>query len=102
MFSIFKKKKIVPHVRLTGVIGSAGKFNKGIEIGAFATFTDVSFDEFGEGSFDKGIFFRIPFGINYNLKNFVWRPLTKDPASKLNKKNDLYSLVDRYSKVKNK
>lgn len=78
------------------------KFNRGIEIGAFASFTDVSFDEFGEGSFDKGIFFRIPFGANYNLTNFLWRPLTKDPASKLNKKNDLYSLVDRYSTVKNK
>ena len=32
MFSIFKKKKIVPHVRLTGVIGSAGRFNKGIDL----------------------------------------------------------------------
>jgi ClpP class serine protease len=30
MFSILKKKKIVPHVRLTGVIGSAGRFNNGI------------------------------------------------------------------------
>ena len=32
MFSIFKKKKIVPHVRLTGVIGSAGRFNKGMDL----------------------------------------------------------------------
>ena len=32
MFSIFKKKKIVPHVRLTGVIGSAGRFYKGIDL----------------------------------------------------------------------
>ena len=32
MFSIFKKKKIVPHVRLTGIIGSAGRFNKGIDL----------------------------------------------------------------------
>ena len=32
MFSIFKKKKVVPHVRLTGVIGSAGRFNKGIDL----------------------------------------------------------------------
>ena len=32
MFSIFKKKKIVPHVRLAGVIGSAGRFNKGIDL----------------------------------------------------------------------
>jgi len=32
MFSIFKKKKIIPHVRLTGVIGNAGRFNKGMDL----------------------------------------------------------------------
>ena len=32
MFSILKKKKIVPHVRLTGIIGSAGKFKQGMEL----------------------------------------------------------------------
>ena len=32
MFSIFKKKKIVPHVRLTGIIGSAGRFKQGMEL----------------------------------------------------------------------
>ena len=31
MFSLFKKKIIVPHVRLTGVIGSAGRFRQGID-----------------------------------------------------------------------
>ena len=32
MFSFFKKKKVVPHVRLTGIIGSAGKFKQGLEL----------------------------------------------------------------------
>ena len=32
MFSIFKKKTIVPHVRLTGIIGSAGRFKQGMEL----------------------------------------------------------------------
>ena len=31
MFSFFKKKKIIPHIRLTGVIGSAGRFKQGID-----------------------------------------------------------------------
>tara|TARA_B100000700_G_scaffold312970_1_gene397348 strand:+ start:951 stop:1757 length:807 start_codon:yes stop_codon:yes gene_type:complete len=31
MFSFFKKKKIVPHIRLTGVIGNVGKFRQGID-----------------------------------------------------------------------
>ena len=30
MFWIFKKKIIVPHVRLTGIIGSAGRFKQWI------------------------------------------------------------------------
>jgi signal peptide peptidase SppA len=32
MFSIFKKKTLVPHVRLTGVIGAAGRFKQGIDL----------------------------------------------------------------------
>ena len=31
MFSIFKKKIIVPHIRLSGVIGNVGKFKQGID-----------------------------------------------------------------------
>ncbi len=36
-------------------------FANGWRVGAFATVTDVSADEFGEGGFDKGIRFTIPF-----------------------------------------
>ncbi len=32
MFSFFKKKTIIPHIRLTGIIGSAGKFKQGIDL----------------------------------------------------------------------
>ncbi len=31
MLSIFKKKKIIPHIKLTGVIGNVGKFKQGID-----------------------------------------------------------------------
>ena len=34
MFSIikiFKKKKIVPHIRLSGIIGAVGKFRQGLD-----------------------------------------------------------------------
>ena len=30
IFKIFKKKKVVPHIRLSGVIGSVGKFKQGL------------------------------------------------------------------------
>jgi hypothetical protein len=36
-------------------------FDNGWMIGAWATFTEISSEDFGEGSFDKGLFFRIPF-----------------------------------------
>ena len=32
MFSFFKKKPVVPHVRLTGIIGSAGRFKQGMDL----------------------------------------------------------------------
>jgi ClpP class serine protease len=32
MFFFFKKKTIIPHVRLTGVIGNAGRFSKGMDL----------------------------------------------------------------------
>ena len=31
IFKIFKKKKIVPLIRLTGIIGSVGKFKQGLD-----------------------------------------------------------------------
>ena len=31
MFFIFKKKKIIPHIKLNGVIGNVGKFKQGID-----------------------------------------------------------------------
>ena len=30
IFKIFKKKKVIPHIRLTGIIGSVGKFKQGL------------------------------------------------------------------------
>ena len=36
-------------------------FNNGWMVGLWATITDVPFDDFGEGSFDKGMYFKIPF-----------------------------------------
>jgi hypothetical protein len=36
------------------------RFSTGVEVGVFATKTNVSSQQFGEGSFDKGIFIHIP------------------------------------------
>ena len=83
---------------LAGDIGSTmeltRKFSSGVEFGVFATFTDVTFKEFGEGSFDKGIFFKIP--IYGNLIDYTWRPLTKDPGAKLIRRNTLHDLLVKF------
>ena len=69
-------------------------FLNGVEFGVFATFTDVSSEQFGEGTFDKGIFFNIP--VYGNFINYSWRPLTKDPGAKLNRKHTLYNLLVKF------
>ena len=72
-------------------------FANGTKFGVFASFTDVSTEQFGEGSFDKGIYFNIPvFG---NFINYSWRPLTKDPGAKLIRKNTLYDLLVKFRPI---
>ena len=80
---------------LAGDVGFTLEFSRtfynGVYFGVFATFTDVTTEQFGEGSFDKGIFFNIP--IVGNLVNYTWRPLTKDPGAKLNRRHTLHGLL---------
>ena len=72
-------------------------FENGTKFGAFASNTDVTSEQFGEGTFDKGIFFNIP--IYGNFINYTWRPLTKDPGAKLNRKNSLHDLLVRFRAI---
>ncbi len=63
-------------------------FNNGWQLGLWATLTDVPFDDFGEGSFDKGMFFRIPFDNFFsNAKKSVYktriRPIQRDGGARL-------------------
>lgn len=72
------------------------RFKNGVSMGAFFTRTDVTAEQFGEGSFDKGIYFTIP--LNGEWFNYSWRPLTKDPGSKLIRS---FTLYDFHRKFKN-
>tara|TARA_B100001057_G_scaffold264305_1_gene264453 strand:+ start:36203 stop:38188 length:1986 start_codon:yes stop_codon:yes gene_type:complete len=86
---------------LAGDVGSTIEFSRtfdnGVKFGAFATFTDVSRADFGEGSFDKGIFFNIP--IYGDLLSYTWRPLTKDPGAKLVRRHSLHDLLVRFKPI---
>ena len=73
------------------------RFKNGTTFGAFFSLTDVSFEQFGEGSFDKGVYINIPIGIfGQNSSGFRWKPLTKDPAQKLNLSSRIFGNINRY------
>lgn len=63
-------------------------FRNGWQVGAWATMTDVSSEDFGEGSFDKGFYFQLPldsiFGGNSRSKfGMRMRPIQRDGGQRL-------------------
>ena len=73
-------------------------FDNGWSIGAFFTITNVSAEEFGEGSFDKGIRFSMP--VNWILGQpsrqtvgTTITPITRDGGQRLNVPGRLYPQV---------
>ncbi|MBT0957802.1 YjbH domain-containing protein [Alphaproteobacteria bacterium KMM 3653] len=74
------------------------EFANGWRVGAFATFTDVSFEDFGEGSFDKGLRIQVPVSFftgkpSTQKVGGVLRPLTRDGGARLNVEGRLYESV---------
>lgn len=74
------------------------EFNNGWRVGAYATFTDVPFDDYGEGSFDKGISLSIP--LDWQLgtpsrdtSNILIQPLLRDGGARLQVDGRLYDQV---------
>ena len=78
-----------------GTIEVTRRFETGVEIGAFATFTNVPFAKFGEGSFDKGIIVHIP--LEWALPFYTrssydlhLRSLTRDGGQRLDDDDRLF------------
>ena len=83
-------------------INLSKSFKSGFTLGFFATKTDISSQEFGEGSFDKGIYFSIPLDLvssKYQKNNakFLWRNLTKDGGAMLSGTMDLGGFIENTS-----
>jgi hypothetical protein len=93
------------HVRLSAgqyLAGDVGAtidlsrtFGNGVKVGVWATKTNVSAQQFGEGSFDKGLYLQIPFDVmtttrSGNTANLVYSPLTRDGGARLNRDFSLY------------
>ena len=90
---------------LAGDIGAtftlAREFDSGWRIGAFATLTDMSAEDFGEGSFDKGINLTIPLNwlTGYSSRKVystTIRPVTRDGGARLAVNGRLNALVRDY------
>jgi hypothetical protein len=74
-------------------------FRSGYRVGAFFSLTDISFEEFGEGSFDKGFYFWIPldlFSGRYFRRTWGWglKPVTRDGAQSLVHGYPLWGVTD--------
>ncbi len=80
-------------------------FRNGVKMGAYATFTNVSRQQFGEGGFDKGIYVTVPFDLllprsSPHSGRFLWEPLTRDGGAPLHRRYNLYDLTrDRDSRL---
>ncbi|QDY49585.1 YjbH domain-containing protein [Stenotrophomonas maltophilia] len=73
-------------------------FDNGVTMGAYATKTNVSARDFGEGSFDKGIYFSIPLDgflprSTRGRAAFNWNPLIRDGGAMLGRKYSLYGMT---------
>lgn len=74
------------------------RFDSGAVFGVFATKTNVSADQFGEGSFDKGAYISVPVDLlsvfsSRSSFGMGWRPLTRDGGQRLSVSKGLYGIV---------
>jgi Exopolysaccharide biosynthesis protein YbjH len=74
------------------------QFANGTKMGAYATLTNKSGQATGEGSFDKGIYFSIPFDLmlprsSRSTATFMWEPLLRDGGARLNRRYTLYNMT---------
>ncbi|WP_433766758.1 YjbH domain-containing protein [Pseudomonas putida] len=82
-----------------GTLDISREFSNGVRFGAWATITTVVGAQYGEGSFDKGIYLSIPFDEMMSMStmrraNLVWSPLTRDGGARLNRSFQLHSMTD--------
>ena len=86
---------------LGGTFTLTREFANGWRIGAFATLTNVSPKDFGEGSFDKGIFLHIPTNWfagtpSRSERSQVIRPIQRDAGAQLSVDGRLYPTLHDY------
>lgn len=81
-----------------GTLDLSRVFKNGVKIGAYATRTNVDYAQFGEGSFDKGVYLSIPFDAFFarhsdSSANLLFTPLIRDGGAMLLRKYRLYDMT---------
>nr|WP_024966002.1 YjbH domain-containing protein [Pantoea sp. IMH] len=74
------------------------QFDSGVIVGAYATKTNVSAEEYGEGDFTKGFYISIPMDLftaspTRGRAQVSWTPLTRDGGQMLGRKYQLYNMT---------
>lgn len=74
------------------------EFSNGWQVGAWATMTNVSAADFGEGSFDKGLFVSLPVSwltgrSSREKAGIALQPIQRDGGARLNLRNRLYPQI---------
>ncbi len=83
-----------------GTMSLTRSFNNGWTFGGFFTLTNVSAEDFGEGSFDKGLRLSIPLGWlvgkpTRNAYGLVLRPIQRDGGQRVSVPGRLYGEIRR-------
>ncbi|SNT04464.1 Exopolysaccharide biosynthesis protein YbjH [Tropicimonas sediminicola] len=86
-----------------GTLTLERRFDNGWRFGAYATMTEVSAEDFGDGSFDKGLYMQVPLGWatgqpSKSIHSFSISPFTSDGGQRVRVDDRLYERVRRYHK----
>lgn len=113
-FSVYWQPEFWEDVQLTANIGQflakdkginfdfARRFDSGIVVGAYAALTEISAEDYGEGSFTKGFYISIPFDI-YSLRpsrsrgRIPWIPIARDGGQPLSRPSRLFDVTSARS-----
>ncbi|WP_296047425.1 YjbH domain-containing protein [uncultured Alteromonas sp.] len=112
--SAYYQPEFLPDTRIRASVGQflakdrginidfAKRFDSGIVVGAFASFTNVSSEEYGEGSFTKGFYVSVPLDL-FILQpatgrgQFPWVPIARDGGQMLNRPVQLIGVTEMRS-----
>lgn len=112
--NLYWKPEMLPNTQFTLNVGqylakdkgvtieAAKRFDSGIIVGAYAAITNLSAEQYGEGSFTKGFYVSIPFDL-FSLKpskgrgRLPWIPIARDGGQMLNRPVSLINVTESRS-----